>query len=271
MLKKVLIGGVVLVLVLGIGLFFWARAVLGTDTVRTTLAAQLKEALGQPVTIGTVGATIYPRVTVNLGDVSIGQPARIKVGTLHVGTDFRALLSRRIEHASLNLTGARIELPLPAFAVATRSPEGADAPSGSPVEIVSIDEVVLRDVEIVSGGRTLRGDVEVVPQGNGLIIRKVTLGADSAKIEITGQITDLAGKKRSTLDKSLRIFHRLPSMLTVTRRSGQLIEGRPVATTSFTGSRARRLCCAWRRFTSALGRTAGGTSRRRRPRPRLRA
>ena len=29
MLKKVLIGGILVVLVLGIGLFFWARAVLG--------------------------------------------------------------------------------------------------------------------------------------------------------------------------------------------------------------------------------------------------
>jgi hypothetical protein len=193
MLKRVLIGGTVLILVLAIGLFVWVRAVLGTDAVRTTLATQLTKALGQAVEVGTVGATIYPRVTVNLGDVSIGQPVRIKIGTLHVGTDLRALLSRRIEHASLNLTGARIELPLPDFAVSTRAPEGGGAPTGSPVEIVSIDEVVLRGVEIVSGGRTLKGDVEVVPQGNGFLIRKATLGADAANIEITGQITDLAG------------------------------------------------------------------------------
>jgi hypothetical protein len=192
MLKKILIGGIVVVLVLGIGLFIWARSVLATDAVRSTLATQLAKALGQPVTVGTVSASIYPRVTVNLGDVSIGEPARIKVGRLHVGTDFRALLSRRIEHASLNLTGARIELPLPRFA-ATRPAEGADAPQGLPVEIVSIDEIVLRDVEIVSGGRTLRGDVEVVPQDRGFVIRKATLGADTAKIEITGRITDRAG------------------------------------------------------------------------------
>jgi uncharacterized protein involved in outer membrane biogenesis len=32
-----------------------------------------------------------------------------------------------------------------------------------------------------------------VPQGKGLVVRKVMLGADKAKIEITGQITDLAG------------------------------------------------------------------------------
>jgi hypothetical protein len=192
MLKKILIGGLVLIVVLGGGLFFWARAVLGQDGVRTALASQLSKSLGQPVAIGSVGATIYPRVTVRLGEVSIGDPARIKVGTLDVGTDFRALLSRRIEHASLRLNGARIELPLPDFAIAASAPEGS-APSGSAVEIVSIDEVVLSGVEIVSGGRTLQGDIEVVPQGKGLVVRKITLGADNAKIDVTGNLTDLSG------------------------------------------------------------------------------
>jgi uncharacterized protein involved in outer membrane biogenesis len=194
MVKKVLIAGLAVVLVLGIGLFVWARAVLGRDTVRTVLAAQLTKSLGQPVTVGSVAATIYPRVTVRLGDVSIGAPARITVGSLDVGTDLRALLSRRIEHASLRLSGARIELPLPDFTIApSPAPQEAASESGSPVEIVSVDEVVLNDVEIVSGGRTLRGDVEVVPQGKGLVIRRIALGADRTRIDVTGRITDLAG------------------------------------------------------------------------------
>lgn len=193
MLKKVLIAALVLILLVGGGLSIWARSVLGQDGVRTTIAAQLSKSLGQPVTIGSIGATIYPRVTVNLGDVSIGQPARIKVQTLHVGTAFGALLSRRIEHASMNLSGARIELPLPDFAIASSAPPAGAEPSSSSVEIVSIDEVVLSDVEIVSGGRTLRGSIDVVPQGKGLTVRRISLGADNASIDITGQITDLAG------------------------------------------------------------------------------
>jgi uncharacterized protein involved in outer membrane biogenesis len=194
MVKKIAIGVVLAVLVIGVAAFFWARSILGTDTVRTTLEAQLSKSLGQPVAIGRIAATVYPRVTVNLSDVGIGQPARIKVGTLEVGTDFRALLSRRIDHASLRLSGARIELPLPDFAVAASSSQPASSgASGSPVEIVSIDEVVLSDVEVVSGGRSLRGDVEVVPQGKGLMIRKISLGAGTTQIEVTGQITDLSG------------------------------------------------------------------------------
>ena len=66
MLKKVLLGAFLLIAVLSIGLFLWARAVFTHDNVRATLAEQLSTALGQPVKVGTIAAGIYPRVTVNL-------------------------------------------------------------------------------------------------------------------------------------------------------------------------------------------------------------
>lgn len=191
MLKKALVAALVLIVLLSTGLFLWARAVFGKDTVRTALADQLSKALGQPVKVGSIAATIFPRVTVNLGQVMIGEPARIRVDTLHVGTDFAALLSRRIEHARLELSGAHVELPLPAFTIGSGSTSGS--PSKPPVEIVSIDEVVLRDVEIISGQRTLTGDVEVVPDGKGVTLRRVALVADKAAIGITGRISDLSG------------------------------------------------------------------------------
>ena len=191
MLKKVLLGAFVLILLLSIGLSLWVRAVFTDDNVRVALAEQLSTALGQPVRIGSVASAIYPRVTVNLGQVSIGEPARIHVRTLHVGADLRALLSRRIEHARLELSGARVELPLPDFSVATGSNSGSSR--SAPVEIVSIDAIVLRGVAIVSGGRTLTGDVEVVPEGKGLTLRHVRLVADKATIDVTGRVTDLSG------------------------------------------------------------------------------
>jgi uncharacterized protein involved in outer membrane biogenesis len=194
MLKKTLIGVLVAVLVVAVGLFLWARSVFTQDTVRAALAMQLSESIGQPVTVGSIGAAIYPRVTVNLSEVTIGQPPRIQVQRLQVGTDFRALFSRRIEHGSVRLTGARVELPLPALPGAPSSGSASSEPSaGSPVEIVSIDEIVLRDVEIKSGSRTLRGDIEMVPQGNGVTLKRITLAAEDATIDITGRITDLAG------------------------------------------------------------------------------
>ena len=190
MLKKVLLGAFVLILLLSIGLFLWVRAVFTHDNVRTALAEQLSKALGQPVDVANIAAGIYPRVTVNLGHVTIGKPARIQVRTLHVGADFGALLSRRIEHARLELSGAHVELPLPDFAVGSSTAGSSSTPA---VEIVSIDKVVLRGVEIVSGGRTLTGDVEVVPEGKGLTLQRVALVADKARIDVTGRITDLSG------------------------------------------------------------------------------
>ena len=191
MLKKVLLGAGLLLVAVAIGLFLWVRAVFTEDGVRVALAAQLSKALGQPVKVGSIAATIYPRVTVNLGAVSIGEPARIQVQTLHLGTDFGALLSRRIEHARVELSGARIELPLPKFSIGSGSTSSSS--SKPPVEIVSIDAIVLKDVEIVSAGRTLRGDVEVVPEGKGVTLRKLALLADNAAIDVTGRITDLSG------------------------------------------------------------------------------
>lgn len=191
MFKKILLGALAVIAALSIGLYLWARAVFTEDTVRTALAAQLSKALGQPVKVGSIAAAIYPRVTVNLGQVSIGEPARIRVQTLHVGTDFRALLSRRIEHARLELAGAHIELPLPPFSIGSGST--STQASKPPVELVSIDAIVLRDVQIVSGGRTVTGDVEVVPEGTALTLKKVTLRADKATIDVTGRITDLSG------------------------------------------------------------------------------
>lgn len=194
MLKKVLIGVLAFVILASIGLFFWVRAVFTQDNVRTAIADQLSRVLGQPVTIGSIGAGIYPRVTVNLRNVAIGRPPSIRVATLHVGTDVGALLSRRIEDATLRLDGARIELPLPEFAITSTTDQASTGSSTSlPVEIVSIDEIILRDGQITSGGRTLRGDIEIEPHGNAVHVRKITLGADEANLEITGQISDLSG------------------------------------------------------------------------------
>ncbi len=191
MLKKALLGGGLLVAVLSIGLFFWARAVFTQDMVRTALTAQLSTALGQPVKVGSIGAGIYPRVTVSLGDVAIGNPVRIRVQTLYVGTDFWALISRRIEHARLDLSGARIELPLPAFSIGSGS-SAAEPATKPPVEIVSIDDIAIRNVEIVSGRRTLTGDVEVVPEGDGVIVKKIALRAEHATIDVTGKLVALS-------------------------------------------------------------------------------
>jgi uncharacterized protein involved in outer membrane biogenesis len=195
MVKKVAAAIVALVILLVIGAAVWARSILATDTVRTAIAAQASKAIGQPVTIGGIGASIFPRVSIDLEHVAIGQPPRIQAETIHVATNFRALLSRRIEHAALRLSKARVELPLPSFggsASATQEPAADDA-GGSPLEIASIDEIVLSDVELISGARTLHGDIEASLEGNGVVLRSIELEADDTSVSATGRITDLSG------------------------------------------------------------------------------
>ena len=213
-MKRILIGTLILFLLVGIGLALYARRLLTGDTVRAAVAAQVSSTLGQPVTIGALGVSVYPRVTMDLTDVAIGRPARVHLSSMHLGTGLRALFSRRIEEAAVRVDGARITLPLPDFAAASSA--GGDAGTApSPVEIVSIDEIVLRNVEVVSGGRTVRGDIELVPEGRGVKIRRLELTADGATIAMTGALTSIApveGRIEATADAL--DFDRLLAFLT---------------------------------------------------------
>jgi uncharacterized protein involved in outer membrane biogenesis len=141
------------------------------------------------VTIGSLGASVYPRVTMDLTDVTIGQPARVHLTSMHVGTGLRALFSRRIEGGAIRIDGARITLPLLDLGASTAGGPGSGS---SPVDIVSIDEIVLRNVDVVSGERMLRGDIELVPQGKGVQIRRIALTADETQVDMTGILTSLS-------------------------------------------------------------------------------
>lgn len=188
MLKKAAITLVGLLMVGSTALFLFARTALTGDNVRAAVASQVSAAIGQPVTIGGLDASIYPRVTMKLKDVAIGRPPTIQLRDVRLGTDLRALFSRRIEHADVRVDGAKVQLPLPALTLGRSN--GASA--GAPVEIVSIDDIVLNAVEVTHGDRTLRGDIELVPQGSGVQLRRVALAADDTTIQMTGALSSLA-------------------------------------------------------------------------------
>ena len=193
-MKKLLLALVVIVIVGAAGLFVWARTVLTSETVRTTIASTLSTKLGQPVTIGGIGASIFPRVSLNLDRVTIGKSGNITAGTLAVATDFGALLSRRIEHATVRLDAAHVTLPLPTFTLPSSTSESATAApassSGSGVALVSVDEIVLNDVEVKSGGRTIRADVDLAVAGSQATVKKIELHADGTIVTVTGTLTD---------------------------------------------------------------------------------
>ena len=113
MLKKLVLVLFVLVLAGAAVIYFRAQAIFSSDLVRTSVESQLTRALGQPVSIGSIGASLTPRLTMAAGNVRIGADDAIVVEQLDVGTSLGALLSRRIERATLVVDGARITLPLP--------------------------------------------------------------------------------------------------------------------------------------------------------------
>src|SRR5512145_669962 len=76
-----------------------ARSVLTGENVRAAVAGQVSAALGQPVTIGALDASVYPRVTMELADVRIGSTSAIHLDSVDMGVALGALLSRRIEGA----------------------------------------------------------------------------------------------------------------------------------------------------------------------------
>jgi len=190
MLKRVALGILALLGVVSIAGAIWVRSVFSKDTVRQALAAQISAAIGQPVVVDGIGASFYPRVTVTLDGVSVGVPARVRIEKLRLGTGLRALFSRQIVGGTVRLDGAVVTLPLPPLATASSTPS---AGSGSPLEIVSIDEIVLNDVRVVSGGRTLRGDIVAVPHGDAVTLKSIALAAEDTRLAGEGEITNVAG------------------------------------------------------------------------------
>jgi len=190
MRNKLLMGVAVLIVVAGVLVYLRAHSLFSSELVRTSVTAQLSRALGQPVTIGSISATILPRVTMVLSDVRIGNPARVTVATLNVGTSARALLSRRIEQATLSVSGVRIDLPLPPLFMSADDSPSEDSPA---VTIGSIDEVLLHNIEIVSGGRSLRGDARIVSRGGGMRIDAMTVQIDDTSVNVTGDIRNIQG------------------------------------------------------------------------------
>jgi hypothetical protein len=148
------IGAIVVVAVGAAGLVYWF---FSGDGLRLAIEQQATAFLGQPVKVARARAGIFPRTAIHLSDVRVGEPARVTLADVDVSTDFRELLSRRIQDATITIANSRIEMPLP-FALPPSS-EGDPAanapgnPAGSVVQIVSVRTIALDDLVLVSRGR----------------------------------------------------------------------------------------------------------------------
>jgi hypothetical protein len=192
-----------LLLLAGGGLLLVARSLLGSESVRTRLQAQLTDLTGQPVTIGSASASVFPRVAIELADVAIGQPVALRASRLSVATGLRGLFARRIEDAEVVLSDASLTLPLPFPLVPPPGPSASPqpAPGGGPpasvrqesagFTIASVRVIAVRNLDVTIGSKSLQVDLESALDGDRLEVSTFTARSEHTNLEAKGTIESL--------------------------------------------------------------------------------
>jgi hypothetical protein len=191
MRRKVLIAVLVVFAVLTAGLYFFANRVFGSDFVRSTLEQQLTIRFGQPVHVGSVGASLFPRVAVNLHQVTIGQPAAAQLGDVRVVTGLRGLFSRTIADAEVIISSSRLTLPLP-FAIVPATTPGAPPTSGPGFTVTSIRVISFKNIDLVAGNQALRINLDASVDGDRLAVTRLTMDGKRTRVEAHGALTSIA-------------------------------------------------------------------------------
>lgn len=189
-LKTLVVVLAVLTLILA-GTFVAARAVLGSDLVRSSLEQQLSARLGQPVQIQSASAAVFPRVALDLGGVSIGQPAAVRVGRLRIVTGLRPLLSRTVSDAEVQIADGRVELPL-RFPLALGANTPGAASGESAFRVASVRSLTGRDIVLAAGSRTVTVQFDSSVEGDRLDIQRLIAAAGSTRIQAAGQLTSIS-------------------------------------------------------------------------------
>ena len=217
-----------------LGAWLVVRMVLGSDLVRTTMESQLAGRIGQPVRIGAARAVLFPRVAVDLHDVTIGSPAAVRLGTVRMVTGLRGLFSRTIVDAEVIVMDSRITLPLPFPVIPSAHPSAADAAAGGNFTVHSIRRLSLRNVILTSGTGDVLVDLESSIEGDRLEISRVTASAGNTTIRAAGELTSierLQGRldaRTNTLD--LTELLAIASSLTASAPAGETARGHGAAT-----------------------------------------
>jgi uncharacterized protein involved in outer membrane biogenesis len=198
-MRRTLLILVVLLVALAAGVYVFARSVLASDLVRSALERQLTARLGEPVRIGSASAAVFPRVSLALEDVSVGDPATAVIGEIRIVTGLRPLFSRRIADAEVVVSHGRLAAPLLA-AFAAASPEaGATPGAAASFSVTSVRDLSLRDLTVTGGGRALAIDLDSSIDGDQLRIARLVLRAGKTQVEATGALTSMS-RLEGTLD-----------------------------------------------------------------------
>ncbi|HSC26629.1 MAG TPA: AsmA-like C-terminal region-containing protein [Vicinamibacterales bacterium] len=190
---------VVVVLVVAAGavaLVLAVRAMLGGDAVRQAIETQASRAMGRPVRIASAVPRLFPRASLRLAGITIGEGPDLTIEHASISTNLLGLLSRRVEEAEIGIERSRIDLQwaLALFAALSDAPSGAgDAASPLPLTVVSIRRLALRDVELVSGSRSLLVDLDsTLTERDRLEVTRLRGRSEGSDLTATGTISSLS-------------------------------------------------------------------------------
>ena len=108
--RKLIIGAVVVVLVLGIAAGLALRALLDPQMLAHTIESQAAAWLERPVHIGAARAHVFPTPRITLTTVGVDGPQSLVADEVIVGAGLRALLQRRVEDAVVRVRNGKITL-----------------------------------------------------------------------------------------------------------------------------------------------------------------
>ena len=176
---------VVLVIVAATLAGYW---LFSGDAIRAAIEEQASAWLGQPVRIGEASVGVFPRASVRLRDIQVGEPAQVTLAEVRLATNLRALFGRRIEDASVVIADSLIQMPL-SFAIPTGDADAAGEEEGAPaIELVSVGEISLQNVRIASRGQEITVSADSALEGTRLTIARFTAESGSTSLSVTGEV-----------------------------------------------------------------------------------
>jgi uncharacterized protein involved in outer membrane biogenesis len=206
MVRKLVIALAVVLALAVAAVLLIARSLLGSESVRARVQEQIASLTGQPVTVGAANARVFPRVSLELAEVTIGEPAAIVAKRITIATGLRGLLARRVEDAEVVLSDATLTLPLRAPLVAPQPPPPAPAstaPASPPADaagaqpgpagftIASVRVISAENLVVDVAGKRVRLDLQSALEGDRLDVSRLTARSDRASLEARGAIESL--------------------------------------------------------------------------------
>jgi uncharacterized protein involved in outer membrane biogenesis len=161
--------------------------VLAADLVRQQVERELSSRLGQPVRIGSASVSVFPRIAIDLQDLTMGQPAQSQLARVRLVVGVRGLLSRRIENARVLIDDGRIVWPLPFGAAGSGASE-----TESGLTIASVREIQFRNVTFVTSLPPVTIDLDASLSGDRLDITRLTARSGANRIDASGAMTSLS-------------------------------------------------------------------------------